>query len=277
MEPPPSLAAFSYFADHPRKVIGQAQRRAWAKKAAAASAKVRAAKGAGEEGEGKEADIVIEFTDAELLARLRDTEDNFVERKTRNDKKDWLPAAVAFANSVPYDYPAILFIGVKDDGTLEGGDCNFESLQKSLNKELSEAYPPIYTLPKMLKEGDKECLAVIVPGSRARPHFAGPSYVRVGPETKKASEEQFAVLIAERNSKVHFIRQWVGRTVKMQTWCLMSGSRVDAGCSSVLLTGCNQHYATVQPAGGKPESYPLERVRISFDHESDTLKLEIEG
>lgn len=67
----------------------------------------------------------FELSDQDLLARLNQFEDQFVERKTANDKSDWLKTVVAFANSAPVGYPAILFIGVRDNGTLEG-DVNLD-------------------------------------------------------------------------------------------------------------------------------------------------------
>src|SRR5713226_7104368 len=71
----------------------------------------------------------------ELLARMRRFEDHFVERKTANDKKDWLKTIVAFANSTPAGSTAVLFFGVTDAGEIEG-QSNLDSLQKTLNKEL---------------------------------------------------------------------------------------------------------------------------------------------
>ena len=64
---------------------------------------------------------LVELSDEDLINRLRNFEDTFVERKTVSDQKDWLPAVVGFANSVPIDYPGALFIGVKDDGSSKPG------------------------------------------------------------------------------------------------------------------------------------------------------------
>src|SRR3990172_6493704 len=139
---------------------------------------------------------MIELKDEDLLLRLRNFEDNFVERKTSGDSKDWLKTIVAFANSTPVGYPAILYIGVRDDGTPEERTVNLGTLQKSFSDKAAHAYPPIYYLPKILNVDGKQILAVIIPGSELRPHFSGPSYLRVGPETRKASEEQFSILIA---------------------------------------------------------------------------------
>lgn len=211
------------------------------------------------------------FSDGELLARLRDTEDGFVERKTRGDRKDWLPAAVAFANSAPIGYPAILFIGVKDNGDLEGGDgCNFESLQKTFNKEVAKAYPPIFCWPRALRVGNAECLAVIIPGSESRPHFAGQAWVRKGSQRDIASEEQFGQLIAQRNSRAYEILKWKGKAVMFEHRG-MTALVSEAGGTIV---DCNQFYVTYETAGARA-SVPLSRIEISFDHLRNVLKLEI--
>lgn len=148
---------------------------------------------------------MIELTDEELLLRLKNFEDNFVERKTSGDSRDWLKTVVAFANSTPVGYPAVLYIGVKNDGTPEEKPVNLDSLQKTFGEKIGEAYPTIYYLTKILNVEGKQILAVIVPGSSDHPHFAGPSYVREGSKTVEASEEQFANLIAARNSKAYEI------------------------------------------------------------------------
>ena len=108
---------------------------------------------------------MIELKDEELSLRLRNFEDNFVERKTSGDSKDWLKTVVAFANSTPVGYPAVLFIGVKDDGTPGDRTADLDSLQQTFSKKLSDAYPHIYCFPRVVNADGKELLAVIVPGS----------------------------------------------------------------------------------------------------------------
>jgi predicted HTH transcriptional regulator len=143
--------------------------------------------------------VVKDLTDDDLSRMRTDTENNFAERKTVSDKRGWLHTAVAFANSIPLDYPAVLFVGVNNDGTLENvpPDHDWEKQQKTVTSELGRAYPPIYCLAKILRDQGREFLAVIIPGSSQRPHFTGKAYVRVGPQTKEASEEQFENLIRQ--------------------------------------------------------------------------------
>ncbi len=58
----------------------------------------------------------------ELLARLRQPEDNFTERKSEGaaSRAELRKTLVAFANSVPEGRTAVLYIGVDDDGTPMG-------------------------------------------------------------------------------------------------------------------------------------------------------------
>jgi len=52
--------------------------------------------------------ITVDFTEADLLARMRNFEDHLVERKVSKDEKDWKKTVVAFANSAPVGLPAAL-------------------------------------------------------------------------------------------------------------------------------------------------------------------------
>jgi predicted HTH transcriptional regulator len=75
---------------------------------------------------------VLELSETDLLSRLRNFEDNFAERKRSSDKREWLETAVAFANSVPLGLAGVLFIGVKNDGTIQG-IANLDKLQQTFS------------------------------------------------------------------------------------------------------------------------------------------------
>lgn len=220
---------------------------------------------------------MLELTDDALLTRLKNCEDTFVERKTVGDSKDWLKTVVAFANSTPFGFPAVLFIGARDDGTIEDRDTNFDTLQKTFNKAIGDyAYPTIYYLTRLLDEGGKQCLAVIVPGSANRPHFAGRAYVRVGSVTKDASEPQFDSLIAERQSKAYEILRWQGQEVSVEFIEADAEYGRIRSLQVFMVIACNAFYTTLQQAAGKQICVPLPRIRISFDTDSNRLKLEVE-
>lgn len=134
----------------------------------------------------------------ELLERLQLHEDSFVERKPEGG--DWKPTVVAFANSVPRDREAVLYIGVRDDGVALGVS-NPDSIQKKLQTLCSETcYPPIQFTTELLLIEDKQVVAVVIPPSNRRPHFAGGAYIRQGTKNIPASEAAFDELVTSRLS-----------------------------------------------------------------------------
>ena len=196
---------------------------------------------------------MIELSDEDIVSRLKNTEDSTVERKVVSDYRDCLKTAVGFSNSLPVDDPGIIFVGVFDDGRVQENN-KLDSLERDVSKELNKIYPPIE--PQLLvrkDESGKEFLAVIVRGSPNRPHFAGPSYIRDGSQTREASEPQFEQLIAERNSKVRYISKWKGKQIIYRY--LEPTLRSEAGA---VLTDCNQHFVVLEN-----RSVPLECVLVS--------------
>jgi hypothetical protein len=220
----------------------------------------------------------MSLTDADILARLVATEDGTVERKTFSDNRDWIKAAVAFSNSLQNDQPGVLFVGVFDDGRIQGrGATNFEELQKRISGELSNIYPPIYPTILVREKEGKKFIAVIIYGSPERPHFAGKSYVRDGTQTRDADIKDF---IAKRNSKVAKILSWKDKTITLHTLHLPEAAlRVGrvATARRLIVNDCNSHWVTLKDAGNSPPqvSYTLKRIELNFDHEKHCLLLEI--
>jgi len=134
---------------------------------------------------------------------------------------------------------------------------------------LERAYPPIYPhiVPLHLPTGS--CLAVVIPGSEERPHFAGKSYVREGPQTKEASEQQFEKLIAERQSIVRELLRWRGKPVTVRVRTVRG---LDRGPYERRVLDCNQFYVTFvyrDPGLLEPEmkeSYTIRGIELSYDH-----------
>jgi len=218
------------------------------------------------------------LTDEALILKLKSAEHEFVERKSKTDEGGWLRTAVAFANSVPIGYPATLFVGVDDDGKPQVHATDnrslmdvLEDLGKKLNGALEKAYPPIYRHPVPLHLPDGGCLAVIIPGSAERPHFAGQSYIRKGPETRPASEEQFGALIASRNSKIRELQKHLGKHVSIR-------SRKSAIMALThVLVECNQWYLITEMVGtvSVRTAYPLSEIGVNFDCRFERLELVI--
>jgi hypothetical protein len=217
--------------------------------------------------------VIVDLDEVDLLAKLKNFEDHFVERKVVNDHKDWKKTAVAFANSAPVGLPAVLYIGVRDNGAIETPQKNLDEAQKKFNAIMEKVYPRIPYVTKIINDGGLQALAVIIPGSVSRPHFAGLAYVRRGSESPEASEAQYAELIAQRNSKTHVLLQWKGMQITVFT--LTKDSEIPWPIDTVLVD-CNQFYVTLQRILHEPPtSFPLSRVEVNFDNLRRTLQLEI--
>jgi hypothetical protein len=217
----------------------------------------------------------IQFSDEDLRARLHNFEDPFVERKSCGDIKDVLKSAVAFANSLPIDVPGVIFMPVKNDGSIDAGP-NLETMQDTItDKYLNRTYPPLPTLFRIFRDRGVQALALIVWGSPERPHFFGPAYVRKGSQTFEASEEQFRSLIAQRNSKVAEVERWKERLVRVRILTKRSSIPLleDFHASVV---DCNQFWIVLQRENdGRYHSAPLSRVELSFDAYRKQLEVEI--
>ncbi len=157
------------------------------------------------------------LTDEELLIRLNSEEDNFVERKPSANFREVRRAVVAFANAVRDPREGVLFLGVSDktkEPTGKLGDV--EKTQRNVRNWIDECYPPIPYYARVLTIEAKDVLAIIVTESRVGPHFAGPAFVRVGAESKKASEEILQRLVEDRLDSVRRLREWEGKIVTIK-------------------------------------------------------------
>ena len=204
-------------------------------------------------------------TDEQLREWSKSTEDHFIERKTLGDSRDWARTVVAFANSMPLDRYGVLYIGMRDDGTIQDVE-NADDLQKTVRQKLNAVYPTVEYTTRALTIDGQRCLCVIVPGSPRRPHCAGPAYVRVGSETIVASASVYDALIAERSGKVYRIRQFVGQTVCVQF------IRTDEKITKMLgrietqalwrIDDCNQFCASFRDQYGQPHAVALDRIDV---------------
>lgn len=207
-----------------------------------------------------------------LLLKLQSDEHDFVERKPLGQPGDWLQVAVAFANSAPIGWPAVLFIGANDKGEPQMKLEDLKRHSDSLVARLKQVYPTIYYDARPVHVGDRACLAVIIPGSSSRPHFAGQAYVRTGDQVEVASEQQFAELIASHSSKARMILEWKGREISLMDRHPQTSDSYHSGRTTV--SGCNSHFATFKTGDGAESrlfSESLTRIELDFDHKYERL------
>ena len=225
------------------------------------------------------------MTNDELLRRLNDQEDNFVERKTEGaaNSDEIRKTMVAFANTVPEGREAILFIGILNKGTISGV-ANSDSLQKTVRMARDKCYPRIEYTVEVLSIDDKLVVAVVIPQSGNRPHFTGPSFVRIGSETVEASAEMFDELIFSRNAKCRAILKRRDKVVTVRA----RGKKL--GDPRVLndpygltryecrILSCDAHVLRMYDHTTKRNvAEPLKNVTIDWDETKNRLALTVQA
>ena len=220
-----------------------------------------------------------------LMTRLGDEEDNFVERKPANPNRvDIRKTVVAFANTVAEGRTGILFIGIRNDGTIEGVP-NPDKLQKTVREVCEQdCYPSIRFRSEVINLPNGNVVAVVIPASANRPHFAGPAYIRRGSESVTASAEVFDELVHSRNSKTAEIAKSKGQIVSVLSLqhklgeakhISNSGYQEGAECRVEAVTA---HTVRLQIlASSRMVTEPLDHVTLSYDEEKWRPLLVIAG
>lgn len=226
-------------------------------------------------------------TKEELLQRISAREDNFVERKLEGVKDRELRQKLgSFANSVPEGRTAVLFVGVQDTGEVVGVE-NPEALLKRVRDVcLNDCYPQIdHTVEILEVQGAKVVVAVVVPFSTRRPHFTGPAFVRVGAESRRASEQQYDELLLSRTDKAREILKHKDQiaTVRGIGYKLGSQKALQGGhgyteSAECRVLSCNAHYVRLERlANNSHFNEALSRVEIGYDEEKWRLMLMVSG
>ena len=220
----------------------------------------------------------------DLTQRLLNKEDGFTERKPESaGTADFKKTLVAFANSVPEDRTAILYVGVSDTGE-RLGVSNPDSLQKTIGKICEkDCYPPIKFQCQVINSEGKDILAVIIPFNSNRPHFAGSAYIRRGSETVVASEEIFQQLIESRTNKVAKISQWRGKIVTVEAHGKVLGNAryIDESFRGGVhktheceILECKTDYVRMKDVSSANQlSEPLSNVKLNYDEKKHRLML----
>lgn len=215
-----------------------------------------------------------------LLERLRDPEDQFVERKpAAAGKSDFKRSLVAFANSVPQNRTGILFVGVSDKGEVLGVEDS-DRTQKDLRRLAeNECYPPIFIDLEVLTVAGKVVVAAQVTSSSERPHFAGGAFVRRGSESVAATEQEYEQLIASRHSLVRELQDWIGKTItvtevkkRLGEYAYIPGDHV--ATDEYQVAAVTPHFIRLLlPRTGQYVSETIECFRLSWDDKKHRPRL----
>jgi predicted HTH transcriptional regulator len=208
-------------------------------------------------------------------------EDALREKKVESDLKDLLKTMIAFANSVSPGDTAQIFIGEKDDGTVQGVR-NTDNIQKSVVKEAAKIYPEIYYRTEVYERDGKQCVRVDIKHNGLGPHFGGAAWIRRGSKTVEATEELYQQLINQRQAKTRVLLQWVTKDITVHWQSkrteLRENRMYNLGYHKAALMFVGDHWVTFQISDipNTPEfSEPLEKLLLSWDDEAKHLKVEV--
>jgi hypothetical protein len=201
-------------------------------------------------------------------------EDSLREKKVESDLKDLPKTLVAFANSVAPGDVAQIFIGEKDDGTVQGV-TDTDHIQKKVRTEADKIYPEIYYRTVVYERIGKSCVRVDIKHNGLAPHFGGAAWVRRGSETIRATEPLYEQMVALRQSKVHELGKWLGKIVTV-SWSLGSHGTVKPNWSAFPCEVINVtvHFCTfIDKAQGRQQSEPIEWLDLSWDDRGKCLQV----
>ena len=214
-------------------------------------------------------------------------EDCLLERKVESDLKDLLKTIVAFSNSVMPDHTAVILIGEKDDGTIQGV-TNPDNIQKKIRSICDNIYPPILWKTHVYEKDSKQCIRLEIEYSNNTPHFGGNAWVRKGSETILANEELFQQLINIRSDVIRELSKWIDKPIsvigdpstvpptrKAQhsfEYTKIFSHRWPASIVEVIIKTINQWWVTFEILNsGVKKSEPLIKLTLTYDDERNRL------
>ena len=210
-----------------------------------------------------------------MLKAGQTEESSLVERKPDGFKdREARKVLVAFANSTPHGQEAVLFVGLHDKSGAVLGVKNTDALQARYSKVLEECYPQItYQMHALTFEG-KNVLAIVVPASTRKPHFAGAAYVREGSRSVPATDQLYEELILSRIDKTRELLRYRdasqiisvrGINYHLGSNKPFSGGGHVEGCECKV-KACDSFRVKLYHLGSRAYfSEDLPRVSISFD------------
>lgn len=219
-----------------------------------------------------------------LRTAISNQEDNFIERKPAGvNRAEIRKTLVAFANSVPEDRTAILFIGLRDGGAIDPVDSP-DAVQKTVNDICSrDCFPPIAFRSTVLQLPVGAVVAVEIDTSAARPHFSGPAYIRRGSQSEIASPELFREMVEAINGKVGALRRLQNQMITIVSLqhkmgddrpVLGAGYRESAEGHIVAV---DPHNIRLHLTSGQNVTEALDRMEVSWDENKHRPKIIVRG
>ena len=146
------------------------------------------------------------MTKEEIRALLNDIESDRVERTISTTNTDKFGQTIcAFANDLPdYRLPGYLFLGVKDDGELQGLNVTDELLKNvaAIRTDGNIQPQPSMTVEKVAMEEGDIVMVKVEPSVFPPVRYKGRIWIRIGPRKGVANENDEHILMEKRRANV---------------------------------------------------------------------------
>ena len=143
--------------------------------------------------------------DSELFALLNNLESDRVERKASiGDHEKISQTICAFANDFPaHNRPSVLFIGVNNDGSCTNLPITDKLLLELTDYRHNKNILPFPTLKvqKRILNGCEMAVVIVEPSDAPPARFRGRVWIRVGPSTLLATQQEELILTEKRRTK----------------------------------------------------------------------------
>ena len=113
----------------------------------------------------------------------------------------------------------------------------------------------------------RDVIAIVVPPSKNKPHFAGAAFVREGSRTRAATEAMFTDLITSRTSEGRLLLRYRDERTEV-VLNLIDPGNYPIGMSRTppcRVIECNPYYAVFQIGLGRKYSLPVKSISIRLD------------
>lgn len=147
---------------------------------------------------------MADFTNEQLLEIIAGGESDRVEFKEslRGDGPGKIRQAIcAFANDLPHhEKPGLIFVGVKDNGTIVGGAMTDMALRQlaDMKTDGNIVPPPAMGVDKRVLNGKEVGVVVVQPSNSTPVRYKGTIQVRIGPRRGTATAQDEAILNEKR-------------------------------------------------------------------------------
>ena len=146
------------------------------------------------------------MTKEEIRALLNDIESDRVERTISTTNTDKFGQAIcAFANDLPdYRLPGYLFLGVRDDGEVQGLNVTDELLKNvaAIRTDGNIQPQPSMTVEKVSMEEGDIVMVKVEPSVFHPVRYKGRIWIRIGPRKGVANENDEHILMEKRRANV---------------------------------------------------------------------------